>query len=184
MNGNWRPGNRNRMPHDAVSCSVGVDPFSDDVMSYFDEQEQAMPSSTLDPDFVPEPDRRLGSGHGIDALGPSDLSDTGSDVQGGLRAVEEDLLPLERGTNEDADSRNVPAGGDTDSAGTGERMTAGRNDDIEAAGDVGFDRIEHIDPADDLPFDELSAEDLNDITAEMLLPPDSAGEEVENDRRI
>jgi hypothetical protein len=38
-------------------------------------------SSTLDPDNFPEsPDRSLGKGHGTDALGPSDISDTGSDV--------------------------------------------------------------------------------------------------------
>lgn len=48
-----------------------------------------MPSSTLDPDFTPEPDRQVGIGHGTDSLGPSDLSDTGSDVQGGYRAIED-----------------------------------------------------------------------------------------------
>ena len=41
-------------------------------------------TSTLDPDNFPEaPDRSLGKGHGVDSLGPSDISDTGSDVVGG-----------------------------------------------------------------------------------------------------
>ncbi len=41
-----------------------------------------MPSSSLDPDITLENDRQLGKGHGLDALGPGDLSDTGSDALG------------------------------------------------------------------------------------------------------
>lgn len=42
-----------------------------------------MADSTLDPDYLTGgPDRSLGRGHGTDALGPSDTSDTGSDMQG------------------------------------------------------------------------------------------------------
>ncbi|MES2832929.1 MAG: hypothetical protein V4695_13170 [Pseudomonadota bacterium] len=41
-----------------------------------------MPSSSLDPDNILENDRQLGKGHGLDALGPSDMSDTGSDALG------------------------------------------------------------------------------------------------------
>lgn len=105
-----------------------------------------MATSTLDPDYIPEPDRSLGSGHGKDALGPSDLSDTGSDVQGGLRAVEEDMLPLDRGTNEDSDTHTIEVGSENeDSTGTGESSTAGRNADIKIAGDIGTDRIDRID---------------------------------------
>ena len=48
-----------------------------------------MASSTLDPDNIPEPDRQLSKGHGTRALGPSDTSDSGSDVQGGLRWADE-----------------------------------------------------------------------------------------------
>lgn len=109
-----------------------------------------MATSTLDPDNIPEPDRQLGKGHSSKALGQSDLSDTGSDVQGGVRAVEEDFLGLDRGTNEDADSHNLPIDdGSTDSAGTGESSTAGRNSDVDLAGDIGVDRIDSIAPADD-----------------------------------
>ena len=42
-----------------------------------------MSASSLDPDNLPGlPDRVLGTGHGKGALGPSDNSDSGSDVQG------------------------------------------------------------------------------------------------------
>jgi hypothetical protein len=69
-----------------------------------------MSQSTLDPDNLPAtPDRNLGKGHGTDALGPSDRSDTGSDVQGGT-AAEEGL----------SDS-------DTDAEGTGERAQLAAN---------------------------------------------------------
>ena len=41
-------------------------------------------NSTLDPDNFPEsPDRVVGRGHGTGALGPSDSSDSGSDIAGG-----------------------------------------------------------------------------------------------------
>lgn len=107
-----------------------------------------MATSTLDPDNVPEPDRQLGKGHGTNSLGPSDISDSGSDVQGGIRAVEELDLGLDRGTSEDSDSHNIAPSTDTDdSTGTGETSTAGRNADVELGADIGADRIDEIDPA-------------------------------------
>ena len=83
-----------------------------------------MASSTLDPDNIPEPDRRLRKGHGTGALGPSDTSDSdtsdsGSDVQG----------------NTDSDS-------DTDAAGTGERAAAGRDSEIDTGADIDVDRVD------------------------------------------
>ena len=43
-----------------------------------------MSGSSLDPGNLPlGDDRVLGRGHGTGALGPSDTSDTGSDVAGG-----------------------------------------------------------------------------------------------------
>ncbi|WP_334189846.1 hypothetical protein [Noviherbaspirillum sp.] len=117
-----------------------------------------MASSTLDPDNIPEPDRQLGTGHGADALGPSDTSDTGSDVQGGLRAVEEEVLPLDRGTTEDPDSHNIDVSSEgIDSAGTGESSTAGRNSDVELARDIGVDRIDSI-ATDDADFPEFDTD--------------------------
>lgn len=120
-----------------------------------------MPSSTLDSDVPLGPDRKLGRGHGADALGPSDLSDTGSDVQGGMHAVDEDLLDLDKGTNEDADVHNLSASEESvDAGGTGETSTAGRNNDVELSGDIGFDRIESINPDnDDIDDDDTDAGD-------------------------
>lgn len=121
-----------------------------------------MASSTLDPDNIPEPDRQLGIGHGADALGPSDTSDTGSDVQGGLRAVEEEVLPLDRGTTEDPDSHNIDVSSEgIDSAGTGESSTAGRNADADLAGDIGVDRIDSI---------AIDDEDLPDLDSDIRPP--------------
>lgn len=106
-----------------------------------------MPPSTLDPDNMPEPDRQLGRAHGVNALGPSDLSDSGSDVQGGFKAIDEPEfgLGLDRGTNEDSDSHVISASSDTDdSTSTGNSSTAGRNGDIDLGGDIDVDRIDEI----------------------------------------
>jgi hypothetical protein len=119
-----------------------------------------MTTSTLDPDNKPEPDRRLGKGHGTDALGPSDISDAGSDVQSGMRWTNEADIGLDKGTNEDPDSarRDRSAGpdvgdaeldSDTDAVGTGERATTGRDSDIEAGADVDVDRVDYLNPDED-----------------------------------
>lgn len=132
-----------------------------------------MATSTLDPDNAPESDRQLGKGHGTGSLGPSDTSDTGSDMQGGLSWAQEADIGLDKGTHEDPDSgrRDMSADpdsgdgdnyNDTDAVGTGERGTAGRDSDIEMGADIDVDRIDDIGVDEDI--------DLND--AEMP-PPDS-----------
>jgi hypothetical protein len=136
-------------------------------------RSKIMASSTLDPDHTPEPDRQLGKGHGTGSLGPSDTSDTGSDMQGGLRWAQEADIGLDKGTHEDPDSgrRDMSAdldGGesdnynDSDAVGTGERGTAGRDADIEMGGDIDVDRIDQINAGEDI--------DLNDAG---MPPPDS-----------
>lgn len=127
-------------------------------------------SSTLDPDNFPEaPDRSLGKGHGTDALGPSDNSDSGSDVTGGpglSLGIDEDLiLDLDRGTNEDfstgrgsdtagSDLGDANLDSDTDASGTGERGSAGR-EDVRDGADIGTDSIQSF---DDVP---LTDDDVN-----------------------
>jgi len=121
-----------------------------------------MASSTLDPDNIPEPDRQLGKGHGAAALGPSDISDTGSDVQGGLRPVEEPDIGLDKGTHEDPDTRtrdisaDADAGDsmDTDAMGTGERGTIGSDEDVEMGADIDVDRIDQLDAGEDTDADD------------------------------
>jgi hypothetical protein len=100
-------------------------------------------------------DRVLDKGHGTDALGPSDTSDSGADIVGGPGLIEGDVIGLDRGTNEDIDtSRGFGTAGadigdsdldsDSDSVGTGEHMTAGRDMQTRANADVLPDHIEQI----------------------------------------
>jgi hypothetical protein len=82
-------------------------------------------------------DRRIRQGHGTDALGPSDSSDSGSDVHGF-----------------GAERRIGDAGLDSDSdrSGTGERLGATPDAEFEEGSDIAPDRIE------DLPEDEEPGE--------------------------
>jgi hypothetical protein len=109
--------------------------------------------NTLDPDKVSGQDRNRGPrGHDLRSLGPSDSSDSGSDLLGpGL--IDDDLLGLDRGTNEDSEGGQLSADdpgaslGDldaddmSDSVGTGEHLTAGREPDVRIGGDIAADRI-------------------------------------------
>ena len=124
-------------------------------------------TSTLDPDNFPEsPDRSLGKGHGIDALGPSDISDTGSDVIGGTGFAtnldDDQVLHLDEGTTSDLEASHAgdTAGpdvgdanfsGDSDMGGTGERAAAGRDTVVKDGADIDTDHIESI---PDLPLTE------------------------------
>jgi hypothetical protein len=101
---------------------------------------------------APEPDRVLGTGHGTGSLGPSDTSDSGSDVTGGPGLIEGDVIGLDQGTNEDperssranagATMGDVDLDSDTDSVGTGERKTVGREPQTHANSDRSPDRID------------------------------------------
>jgi hypothetical protein len=124
------------------------------------KKEPIMAGSTLDPDTFPLGDDRqkLPKGHDTKSLGPSDLSDTGSDVAGpGL--TDDDLLGLDRGTNEDTEAgiHNIadagPSLGDlclddnSDSYGTGEHLTAGKDPRVRIGGDIDVDRTVGADEA-------------------------------------
>ncbi|MBC7499725.1 MAG: hypothetical protein H7315_04415 [Herminiimonas sp.] len=116
-----------------------------------------MADSSLDPDNMPLPDRQLGKGHGTRALGPSDTSDSGSDMIGpGMSIGDDDGLDLDQTTTSDLESNTSGTAGpdvgdanldsDTDSSGTGERATAGRDSAIEDGRDIDTDHVERIDP--------------------------------------
>ena len=123
--------------------------------------------STLDPDNFPErPDRSLGKGHGIDSLGPSDISDTSSDVVGGPGFAgnldPDQVLDFDGGTTSDLEASRAggTAGpdigdanfsGDSDMGGTGERASAGRDTVAKDGADIDTDRVEAI---PDLPLTE------------------------------
>jgi hypothetical protein len=124
-----------------------------------------MASSTLDPDNLPlGSDRRLYRGHGTGALGPSDTSDSGSDLQGAPGLAQQDEFPLDTGTTSDLEesSAHNTAGpdvgdanldSDTDSSGTGERATAGRDTVVPDGADIGIDQIRTTINVDDEEFD-------------------------------
>lgn len=110
-------------------------------------------------------------GHGTGALGPSDSTDSGSDIVGGPGLNREDGLPLERGTTSDPDRGGATAApdigdadldSDSDRYGTGERAAAGR-DSTEAVdetlSEADTDEPESVEAADDAEF-ERDAEDV------------------------
>lgn len=109
--------------------------------------------SISDPDNLPvRRQRKLLEGHDVGALGPSDSSDTGSDMAGpGL--IDEDVLGLDRGTNTDSEGGRAniadagPSIGDlgmdenSDRYGTGEHHTVGKEPRVRVGGDIGIDRV-------------------------------------------
>jgi hypothetical protein len=92
-------------------------------------------------------------GNDVDALGPSDTSDSGSDVQG--------ERPMATGADNPAEWGAVTAapGSDTDASGTGERATA-PGDGVRDNADILPDRI--IDPSSE-DSDADAMREVNDI---------------------
>jgi hypothetical protein len=114
-----------------------------------------MSTSSLNPENINLPDRQLGKGHGTDALGPSDLSDTGSDVRGGDGLAQQIDIGLNTGTTSDIEESTAghTAGpdvgdanldSDSDSGGTGERATAGRDTAVSSGRDIDADHIVNL----------------------------------------
>ena len=83
-------------------------------------------------------DRQLRRGHGTEALGPSDSSDSGSDVHG-------------FGAERHIGDANLDS--DSDRSGTGERMGATPDTEFEPASDIAPDQIQPM------PDDEEEPED-------------------------
>jgi hypothetical protein len=152
-----------------------------------------MASSTLN--TTGEGDQVTQKGHGTGALGPSDSTDTGSDVVGGPGLDTQEGLPLQRGTTSDPDIDRMPttAGpdmgdadldSDSDSGGTGERAAAGRDSTLptdEVLTEYDPDDTESLDVMDDTAY-ERDADDIasGDNPEEEL----EAAETVEQRRRI
>jgi hypothetical protein len=115
-------------------------------------------------------------GTGTDALGPSDTSDSASDIVGADGAVDADDLDLSSGTNHDV--RRAPGAGadigdanldsDSDSAGTGERAEAGRDTLRREAPDIAPDHVEgteeRVTDVDALGIDGRDIEEPEDDT--------------------
>jgi hypothetical protein len=101
------------------------------------------------------------AGRDVGALGPSDTSDSGSDVQGQLSGVEapgygEDLF------SDTAGPGNAAVRSDSDSGGTGERGAAVPGENPEDASDITPDRVvrltDALDDPDQVSIDELDQE--------------------------
>lgn len=110
------------------------------------------------------------AGRDTDALGPSDSSDSGSDIQGERLAA-----------TEDADGDFVHAtpsvhGSDTDSGGTGERGAAVLGEDA-AGADIGPDHVETIAPDD--AMNDAVAVDLDTLAADDGPDPDDPDADTE-----
>ena len=98
-----------------------------------------MPRSTLDPFQEHLPDQ--GKGHDVNSLGPSDSSDSGSDVRG-ARRKESDL-------DDALDQHALTSGsdeleGDSDRAGTGDRASADGDQNLVPDADILPDHQEDI----------------------------------------
>ena len=142
-----------------------------------------------------ESDQVRRKGHGTDALGPSDSTDSGSDVVGGPGLDTQEGLPFQRGTTSDPDVDRMPttAGpdlgdanldADTDRYGTGERAAVGRDSTAptdETLTEYDPEPAESLDVMDDEAFevapDEVPSDD--DPEAEV-----EAAEMIEKRRRI
>ena len=130
-----------------------------------------MARSTLNQTGESKPD--VGKGHGTGALGPSDSSDSGSDIVGNRGLNHDGGLPLARGTTSDPDEdgRGATAGPDigdadldtdSDRHGTGERGATGR-DSTQPTDETFAERDAESIESDDQPEDELGAvENLTD----------------------
>ncbi len=132
-----------------------------------------MARSTLNTTGESRPSTR--KGHGTRALGPSDSSDSGSDVVGGPGLNRDGGLPLARGTTSDPDidTQGATAGADlgdadldsdSDRYGTGERGAAGR------------DSTEAVD-------ETLTEHDRDDVEAVHESVPPREAVDVESDDR-
>jgi hypothetical protein len=120
-----------------------------------------MAAGALHPDnLTPGPDRRIGPGHGVDSLGPSDTSDSGSDLKGAPGLAQQiDGFGLDRNPTDLEESTAHGTAGpdigdanmdsDSDSGGTGERAAAVRDTIVEDGADIAPDHIETIPLADE-----------------------------------
>ncbi|NML32826.1 chemotaxis protein [Paraburkholderia antibiotica] len=112
-------------------------------------------SSTLNPDEEPQPGgqtvRQTAGTTG--ALGPSDSSDSGSDVAGAKRHEFDVDSELDNHALETGDAE---LGSDTDRSGTGERAAADGDSTLDFDRDIDVDRV--IDPLESPGADEDEGE--------------------------
>lgn len=95
--------------------------------------------STLDPDSIPPTNNPEPHGRETGALGPSDSSDSGSDIAGAKRHDFDKDTELDQHALELGDAELAS---DTDRAGTGERASADGDSTLIEDADIEPDRID------------------------------------------
>ena len=95
--------------------------------------------STLDPDNLPSSNNPEPSGRETGALGPSDSSDSGSDIAGAKRHEFDKDTELDQHALETGDAELASA---TDRTGTGERSAADGDSTLIDNADIEPDRID------------------------------------------
>jgi hypothetical protein len=105
------------------------------------------------------PQRGFQEGRELQSIGPSDSSDSGSDLIGPGITGKDDVLGLDRGTSEDNDGGYMARGdvddniadldidSTSDRSGTGERLSVGDDSELRVAADIAPDRIVGADEA-------------------------------------
>jgi hypothetical protein len=118
-------------------------------------------------------------GRDVSALGPSDTSDSGSDVANLAEMADGDPgLPVDVAVGEDGARASTPnetiaSGGDSDAPGTGERRSAAADAGLREASDISPDRIVDM---NNRPVDEEAGpDDLVELAA------DDGGDDEEED---
>jgi hypothetical protein len=137
-------------------------------------------ASSLDPNNFPESRKRVQDGHDSRSLGPSDSSDSGSDLAGPGLTEEDDVLSLDSPPDEDAETEREEADAvdlddSSDRYGTGVRSTAGRSPRVRDDADRDADRV--INPEESGLGDEAGEE------AELGLADEEIEEEDDDDRQ-
>ena len=130
-------------------------------------------SSILGGDLAP----RQVTGNDTDALGPSDTSDSGSDIQGepGLEGNYDGEGRLGAGhTDRGSDS-------DSDGAGTGERGSALPDEFVEEGSDISPDHIEAIGPSVAADENDVSADAVRDGVGDLAEESDDDSEDEDED---
>lgn len=117
-------------------------------------------------------------GRDVESLGPSDTSDSGSDVQGEL-----DLAPPTDLDKTTFGARQPGLASDSDAAGTGERGSALLDEEAREGADILPDDIRSLSGADEDADDiaaeaELEAAELTDAELDAVVSPD---EDDDND---
>ena len=142
----------------------------------------------LDPDSLPEGAEPLPPGHDVRSIGPSDSSDSGSDLLGS-GPVDDEILGLDRGTNEDSESGqwsddagagigDLEMDGTSDRSGTGERLAAGNDPHVRMGGDIAPDRIVSAEEAGLGGGLDQAEEAIYGITDEELIEEERLREEL------